>query len=89
MIQSIEQRATAWTAGVRFLAEARDFSLHNFQTGPGDHPASYQIGNGGSVPRESHHSPKSTAEVIRLRGVVLNQISRGITLSLPLLLSRL
>jgi len=37
--------------GVRFPAGARTFSLrHRVQTGSGDHPASYQMGTGGSLP---------------------------------------
>jgi hypothetical protein len=42
---------TGWTAGVQFLAGARDFSLlHVVQTGSGTHPASSPMGNCGSVP---------------------------------------
>jgi hypothetical protein len=59
-------------SGFRFPAGARNFSLlHCVQTGPGDHPASYQIGIGGGGPspgikrpeREADHSPPSSAEV--------------------------
>jgi hypothetical protein len=36
-----------WTAGVRFPAGVRDFSLpHNVQTGSGVHPAFYPVGTG-------------------------------------------
>jgi hypothetical protein len=45
--QSVQRWATGRTAGVRFLAGARDFSLlHRIQTGSGAHPAFYQIGTG-------------------------------------------
>jgi hypothetical protein len=38
---SVERRAASWTAGVRFPAGARDFSvLHSIQSGSGAHPAS-------------------------------------------------
>jgi hypothetical protein len=41
--------ATGWTAGVRFPAGARDFSLlHSIHTASGAHPASYPMGTGGS-----------------------------------------
>jgi hypothetical protein len=43
--------AMGWTAGVRFPAVVRDFSvLHNIQAGSGDHPASYPMGTRGSFP---------------------------------------
>jgi hypothetical protein len=58
--------ATGWTAGVRFPAGARDFSiLHS----SGAHPASYAMGTGDDFPwvkrpgREADHSPPSSAEV--------------------------
>jgi hypothetical protein len=39
------------TAGVRFLAWGRYFSLfHSVQTGSEAHPASYPMGTGGSFP---------------------------------------
>jgi hypothetical protein len=41
-----------WTAGVRFQAGARDFSLlHRVQTCSGAHPAYYPMGTGVSFPR--------------------------------------
>jgi hypothetical protein len=40
--------ATGWTAGLRFLAGAGDFSL--LQIGSGANSASYPIGSGGSFP---------------------------------------
>jgi hypothetical protein len=41
----------SWMAEVRFLTEARDFSLlHSVQTGTGTHPASYPMGTRGSFP---------------------------------------
>jgi hypothetical protein len=41
--------ATGWTAGVRFPAGARNFSvLHSVQIGSGAHPASSPMGAGGS-----------------------------------------
>jgi hypothetical protein len=59
-----------WTAGVRFLAGARYFSLlHSVQTGSGAHPASYPIGSRGALPgakrpgREADHSSPTSAEV--------------------------
>jgi hypothetical protein len=63
--------ATGWTAGVQFLAEARDFYfLHVVQTDSGVHPTSYPMGTGGSflggiklLGREADHSPPSNAEV--------------------------
>jgi hypothetical protein len=43
--------AMGWTAGVRFPACARDFSLpHSVQTGSGANSASYLIDTGGSLP---------------------------------------
>jgi hypothetical protein len=43
--QSVQRHGTCWTAGVRFLAGARDFSLlHSVQTGSGAHPASCPMG---------------------------------------------
>jgi hypothetical protein len=40
-----------WTAGVRFPAGARDFSLlHSVETGSDAHPASYPMGTGGCKP---------------------------------------
>jgi hypothetical protein len=49
--QSIQWRATGWTAWVRFPTGSKDFSLlHRVQTGSGAHPASYVMGTGGSFP---------------------------------------
>jgi hypothetical protein len=46
-----QQRATGWTAGVRFSVGARDFSLlHSVETASGAHPASYLMGTGGLFP---------------------------------------
>jgi hypothetical protein len=46
--QSVKRRAMRWTAGVRFPAGARDFSLlHNVQTVSGDHALSYAMRVGG------------------------------------------
>jgi hypothetical protein len=51
MAKSVERRAKGYTAGVRFLAEARYFSLlHSIQTGSGARTASYPMGNGDSFP---------------------------------------
>jgi hypothetical protein len=58
--------------GVRFLAEAKDFSsMLCVQTGPGAHPASCTMGTGGPFPgakarpgRDADHSPPSSAEVV-------------------------
>jgi hypothetical protein len=58
-----------WTAGVRFPAGARDFSLLSVQTHSRVHPASYPVGNRGSFPggkvagHEADHSPPSSAKV--------------------------
>jgi hypothetical protein len=59
-----------WTAGVRFLARTRDYSLsHRFRISSGAHPVSYLIGtgvlfSGAKRPgREGDHSPSSSAEV--------------------------
>jgi hypothetical protein len=58
-----------WAAGVRFPAEARDFSLfHSFQTDSGAHQAFYPIGTalfswGIKRPgREADHSAPNNAE---------------------------
>jgi hypothetical protein len=41
-----------WTAGVLFLAGARDFSVFcSVQTGSEAHPASYPMGTRGSFPQ--------------------------------------
>jgi hypothetical protein len=47
MEQSIQRRATGWTAGVPFPAGARDFSLlHNVQTDCGGPPiVLYNVGS--------------------------------------------
>jgi hypothetical protein len=43
--QSVYQRSTGWTAGVRFSAGARDFSLfHSVQADFGAYSASYPMG---------------------------------------------
>jgi hypothetical protein len=59
-----------WTAGIRFPAGVRHFSLlYSIQTDSGAHSASCPVGNGGSFPgvkrpgREADHSPPSSAEV--------------------------
>jgi hypothetical protein len=50
--QSVLRRATGWTAGVRFPAGAKAFSLlHSVQTGSVAHPASYPMGSMGLFPR--------------------------------------
>jgi hypothetical protein len=41
-------RATGWTTVVEFPAEADVSLLHNVQTGPGAHSASYLMSTGGS-----------------------------------------
>jgi hypothetical protein len=49
--QSVQCLATDWTAGVRSLTEAEDFSSNLcVQTGSGAHPASCTVGTGGSFP---------------------------------------
>jgi hypothetical protein len=57
-------------SGVRFPAEAENFSLHHrVQNGSGSHPTSYPMGTRGSFPglkrprREADHSPPYSAEV--------------------------
>jgi hypothetical protein len=59
-----------WTAGVRFLAGERDFSVpHIAQTSSGAHPAPYPGDNEGFAPgvklpgREADHWHPSNAEV--------------------------
>jgi hypothetical protein len=81
--------ATSWTTGVRFPVGAGIYSVrHCIQTGRVAHPASYQMGNGGSFfeikpsERDADHSFPSSAEVknawrytstsLRLHDVVLN-----------------
>jgi hypothetical protein len=61
---------TGWTAGVRFPAEKREFSLlHGVQTGSGAHPATYPTGAWSSIPGgkrpgpEADRSPPSIAQV--------------------------
>jgi hypothetical protein len=45
LAQSVERWATGWTAGVRFLAEEKDFPLlSSVQISSGAHPASYSMG---------------------------------------------
>jgi hypothetical protein len=69
--------------GVRFLAEARDFSfLHSVQSGFGIHPASSPLGTGVVSPAVRREGRPSHAEVknggvipplgTRLHGVVTN-----------------
>jgi hypothetical protein len=43
---SVQRRAAGLTAGVRFLAEARDFSAPSIQIGSGFHPDSYAVSTG-------------------------------------------
>jgi hypothetical protein len=51
-------------ARVRFLVEAKDFSLIlKIQTGSGTHPASYPMGTREPFPMEADHYPPSSAEV--------------------------
>jgi hypothetical protein len=48
--QSVQRRAMGWTAGIRFQARSRDFSLlHSVQTDFGAHQASYPKGTGGKA----------------------------------------
>jgi hypothetical protein len=69
--QSVQCLTTDWTAGVRSLTEAENFSSNLcVQTGSGAHPASCTVGTGGSFPggkarpgRDADHSPPSSAEV--------------------------
>jgi hypothetical protein len=65
-----------WTAGVRFSAEARDFSLlHSVQTVSADHRASYAMGGGflfsglKRLEREDGRSPPSSAEVKNIEAI--------------------
>jgi hypothetical protein len=60
--RSVQCLTTDWTARVRSLTGAEDFS--------GAHAASYTVGTGGSFPgskarqgRDADHSPPSSAEV--------------------------
>jgi hypothetical protein len=59
-----------YKARVRFLADARDFSLfYSIQTSPGVHPGTYTMGIGALSPgvkrlrREANHAPPSSAKV--------------------------
>jgi hypothetical protein len=60
-----------WTTGVWSATEAEDFSSSLcIQTGSGAHPASCQMGTGGSFPRgkarpgrDDDHTPPSNAEI--------------------------
>jgi hypothetical protein len=60
--------ATAWTAGFRFSAGTRDFSLlHSVRTGSGAHLASYPIEEACSLRvkrpgREAERSPRPDSE---------------------------
>jgi hypothetical protein len=49
--------ATGITAGVRFPARVRDFSLHVVHTGSGAHPASYAMVTRGVKPTTHLVSP--------------------------------
>jgi hypothetical protein len=68
--QSEKRFSTGWTAGVLFLAGARNFSLlHSVQAGCETHPASYSVGTM-AVPlevkrlgREANHPFLSSVEV--------------------------
>jgi hypothetical protein len=69
--ESIQRRATGWTAGVRLPAtKITLFFLHKVHTNSGAHPASYTMGIGVSLsPRvkrpgcEAEYSPPLHAEV--------------------------
>jgi hypothetical protein len=69
--QSVQCLTTHWTAGIRSLIEAEDFSSNPcVQTGSGAHPASCTMGTGGSFPRgkagperDADRSPPSSTEV--------------------------
>jgi hypothetical protein len=55
------RRATSWTAGVRFPAVVRDFSvLHSVQTVSDTHSASYPVGAGAHSPGVSGRGMKLT-----------------------------
>jgi hypothetical protein len=71
----ISEVTSSISTGVRFLAEAGNFSLrHRVQTGSGAHTASYPMGTGvlsPEVKRPGHevdHSPASSAEVKNVWG---------------------
>jgi hypothetical protein len=59
------RRATGWTAGIRFLAGAKDSSLlHSIQTDSGVYLASCLMGARGALcGGEADHSPPSGAKV--------------------------
>jgi hypothetical protein len=66
----VQRLATNWATGVRFLAEAKDFSsILCVQTSSEAHPASYAMGTGCPFPggeggaRDADHSPPTSAEV--------------------------
>jgi hypothetical protein len=95
-----------WTAGVRFPAGARNFSLpHSVKISSGAHPALSAMGTGAPSLGESgrgvrltthfHIVPRSSMvelylrSPIRLHGAVLNYLSTGTILPLPLWISRI
>jgi hypothetical protein len=64
--QSVQCLSTDWTAMVRSLTEAEDFSSTLcVQTGSGAHPASCTVSTGGKARpgRDADHSPPSSSEV--------------------------
>jgi hypothetical protein len=73
--QSVKRLAAGWTSEGSELEsrKVKEFSLFNVvQTGPGDHPASYPMCTGDSLPgvkmpgREAAHSPPTSAEVKKM-----------------------
>jgi hypothetical protein len=76
--QLIKRQVSHWTAGVRFLAEARGFSFpYSVQTVSEDHLASYAMGGWGPIfsrvkrlKREDGHSPPSSAQVKNVQAIL-------------------
>jgi hypothetical protein len=70
LVLSLRRWATHWSAGVRFSAGTRIFSIpYNFQIGSGDHSTSCPADTDGycrgvkRADREANHTPPSSAEV--------------------------
>jgi hypothetical protein len=63
MAESVYRRATGWTAGVRFPAGVRNFSvLHSVQSGSGSFSLPFNVYLGVKRPgHEADHSPPSNA----------------------------
>jgi hypothetical protein len=67
--ESVQRRATCWTAGVRFPTGPNNHLLHSVCTGFGAHPVSTPMATEGFSPRvkppghEADHPPPLSADV--------------------------